>query len=314
LARTEETSGMDLIQTFAENKPVETFQPDTLNTKNVTETLPANESIFIPEYFDQNLIDFNITTLVTYCHVSQFTQHEALKAFIGAWKNEQTFVEKQNTLTELRNRYNASVVEDEKNTIANQIIDLETELFAMKAETDGLFQKARTLEQTEWDNATASVKRDIGQQCDSIRNHFQQLKQHKEDSIRAREIQANEAKTDTLTTPEVFPDETTKTSVNESTKPDANKVLYKVQIGRSAPAAVAKTEQQFKNISKIRRIDRYTDQQGMIAFTVGELTNLNDAVQLQKQIRMEGIKDAFVIAFQNGKRITLNEAKAILQP
>jgi hypothetical protein len=67
----------------------------------------------------------------------------------------------------------------------------------------------------------------------------------------------------------------------------------------------------YKKLSLIRKIDNYTDEKGVIVYTTGNLTNLDDAVKLQKQVRQEGIQDAFVIAFYNGKRITLEQAKEI---
>jgi hypothetical protein len=61
----------------------------------------------------------------------------------------------------------------------------------------------------------------------------------------------------------------------------------------------------------IRRIDEYTDAKGVTVYTVGELKSYEDALQMQSQVRMEGVKDAVVAAYLNGKRIPVNEARKI---
>jgi hypothetical protein len=48
-----------------------------------------------------------------------------------------------------------------------------------------------------------------------------------------------------------------------------------------------------------------------VVYTVGELTSFDDAVKLQNQIRQEGVNDAFVVAYLNNKRISLNEARKL---
>ena len=94
------------------------------------------------------------------------------------------------------------------------------------------------------------------------------------------------------------------TEVPEST---ANQVVFKIQIGKYNTQLPESTKSCSK-ISVLRKIDQYTDENNYIVYTIGELTNIKDAVKLQNQIRQESVKDAFVIAIKDGKRIPLNEA------
>lgn len=51
---------------------------------------------------------------------------------------------------------------------------------------------------------------------------------------------------------------------------------------------------------------------GLVRHTVGKYFDINKAINEQNKIRGIGIKDAFVIAYNNGERITTNEAKNLL--
>ena len=70
-------------------------------------------------------------------------------------------------------------------------------------------------------------------------------------------------------------------------------------------------KQKFDKLAVIRKIDKYTDDRGVVVYTTGNLGKLEDAVKMQKQVRQEGIEDAFVVPYFNGKRITLEEAKKL---
>lgn len=50
---------------------------------------------------------------------------------------------------------------------------------------------------------------------------------------------------------------------------------------------------------------------GMWKYTAGAFEKLEDAVNLQAQLKAEGYPDAFVVAFKNGERISIQEAQAI---
>ena len=50
---------------------------------------------------------------------------------------------------------------------------------------------------------------------------------------------------------------------------------------------------------------------GVVVYTTGNLSTYEDAVKMQNQVRQEGVEDAFVVPYFNGKRITLKEAKEI---
>lgn len=49
---------------------------------------------------------------------------------------------------------------------------------------------------------------------------------------------------------------------------------------------------------------------GLDKYTVGYFKNYNDAQEFSKDVRKMGIKDAWVVAYKDGNRINVNEAKA----
>lgn len=55
----------------------------------------------------------------------------------------------------------------------------------------------------------------------------------------------------------------------------------------------------------------YVSENGLYKYRIGPYNNLDEAVKKQSVARNAGFKDAFVIAFSNGKRISLDEAKAL---
>ncbi|MCD4680452.1 MAG: N-acetylmuramoyl-L-alanine amidase [Bacteroidales bacterium] len=65
----------------------------------------------------------------------------------------------------------------------------------------------------------------------------------------------------------------------------------------------------FKNLSGVQKYFR----DGQYKFTVGEEYSVSEASKLKKQLRKKGFKDAFVIAFNNGERIKVNEAAKLLK-
>lgn len=84
-------------------------------------------------------------------------------------------------------------------------------------------------------------------------------------------------------------------SVNEMKSP----VIYKVQI-LSSDKKIPLNSAKFKNVEKP---GEYVDK-GIYKYTSGEFLNKEDASKLQSTLLKNGFKDAFVIATQDGKRIT----------
>ncbi len=84
-------------------------------------------------------------------------------------------------------------------------------------------------------------------------------------------------------------------------------VIFKVQI-ISSSTRLAKNSPQFKDL---KNVWEYKDS-GLYKYTVGNYIDLESASALQSKFRMKGFNGAFVVAFKNGKRIPVGEAKKIL--
>jgi hypothetical protein len=80
-------------------------------------------------------------------------------------------------------------------------------------------------------------------------------------------------------------------------------IIYKVQIGafrNPIPQDI------FKGITPITG---ETTPQGITRYTAGQFTTFNTADAAKEEIRSLGFRDAFVVAFKNGKRISVEEAR-----
>lgn len=108
--------------------------------------------------------------------------------------------------------------------------------------------------------------------------------------------------------------QTDKKNTNQETKnPDLtteNKgIIFRVQLA-SSPKAIATNPDNFNGLSPIweyKTDDTYR-------YTYGEAYSMSEATYLQKTARDKGYKDAFVVAFKNGQRISVNEALKELNP
>lgn len=69
-----------------------------------------------------------------------------------------------------------------------------------------------------------------------------------------------------------------------------------------------------ENARELKGLTNYTYyiQNGTYRYTTGSFTQVNEAVNLQKKVRDMGFKDAFIVAFHNGQRISLQQAKELL--
>ena len=87
----------------------------------------------------------------------------------------------------------------------------------------------------------------------------------------------------------------------------SQEVIFKVQFMTSGKALKEKSRE-FKGITEY---DYYV-QNGTYCYTTGQFKTAREAAQYQKEIRAKGFGDAFVVAFMDGQRISLQKAKEIL--
>lgn len=89
-------------------------------------------------------------------------------------------------------------------------------------------------------------------------------------------------------------------SVNLSTVGGA---MYTVQIG------AYKTHVSHSRLKNLSPLYNDVNSSGLIRYFVGKYSDYNEALKRKAEIRKLGIKDAFVTAFKDGKKITINQAR-----
>ena len=72
-----------------------------------------------------------------------------------------------------------------------------------------------------------------------------------------------------------------------------------------SPQKISLTDTRFKNISDLS----YYEHNGLFKYTSGNFTSFESALSHQKKVRSSGFTDAFVVAFYEGNRIPVSEAR-----
>ena len=92
------------------------------------------------------------------------------------------------------------------------------------------------------------------------------------------------------------------TAVND--QPD---LLIKVQITSSSK----KIPLNSRKFAKVKGVERFMDK-GLYKYSVGQYESISEAGKAQKLVKKKGFKDAFLIAFYKGKKISIKKARAII--
>ena len=97
-----------------------------------------------------------------------------------------------------------------------------------------------------------------------------------------------------------------KVVANAETKTPKPDLKYKVQFYTSK-RKLPLTNRRFKKVDDVQMYD----QNGIYKYTSGEFSTLDSANVHLNKVKEAGFKDAFVVVFKEGKRITLKEAKQL---
>jgi len=261
----------------------------------ITAIKPAvSQSVFIiPENAKKETISFQVNSAISYLSFSHFVKNESKKIFYSAWLKEKEVGKLSAKTDSLRKSY-ANSSDDQKEKISTQILKAEQHLMALNEEIPALYEKVRNEENQYWQSASADEKA-----------KFQEKIKLYQDSIQQATAALNK---------QTLPD--TITYYKAESKPVAaaepvSAIVYKIQVGAykgKMPDTAAKS---MKKLSMLRKVENYKDEKGVTVYTTGSLKTYQEAVTMQSQVKLEGIKNASIAAYNNGKRITLEEARKL---
>ncbi|MFV0593046.1 MAG: hypothetical protein ACK5M7_16850 [Draconibacterium sp.] len=285
----------------AENKPdtvnymVET---DSVTTDTIVTEVFANTSNSTPTVKSEAVpINFDINSKMTYVDTSNFQTPDGLHSYVK-WKELKHNLDllTQN-LDDWRQKYAAAKTTSLKTELGQKIVEAEGNLFALQKDTRESLQAAQKLETEFWNSRPEQEQLDFIAHLQELASSGNQQKPAVAEIIDTALIVPSEAYANTVQ-PEP-----------QQTDEQTDELVYKIQIGAYSRGLPPYVKKQFDKLAFIRKIDQYTDEKGVVVYTTGNLTNYEDAQKMQTQVRREGIEDAFVVPYFNGKRITLSEAK-----
>ncbi len=238
-------------------------------------------------------VQFRINNTITYLYTSQFQTEEGKNLFEKAKKLELQQKENLKEAEELRAAYKNTQSAEERKEIATKIIGLENEFFPLEEEIKNTYLQSRIAENEYWENAGPVTL-----------NNFLMKQENLVSGIK-------ENKKSPRTTEEEHLITIIEPVQKASAKASPSELTYKIQIGAYSKGVPAYKQRLYNKLSVIRTIDSYTDEKGVVVYTTGNLTSYEDALKMQSQVKQEGIQDASVVPYFNGKRITLEQAKQL---
>ena len=292
------------INPFVTAEEVEPSIPEVeLAEKEVTETpavvldtINLEPSFIIPENLFDSIIVFQVTPEIRYMKIAQFKEAEAQISFVKGWLKKRELDSIVSVTDKMRGKYDQSLSE-EKETLASLIIGNEQQILCLNREIPGYDLDAQQIEAGYWKNVSSEEIEKLLAENKSITDSLEQLNAGKQEKIIAS------------------PPETVVIPVIEQTVKEeetAEKgVVYKIQIGAFRKEPPDWINRLYKKLSLIRKISNYKDEKGITVYTVGEMRSYQDAIVMQKQVKLEGVRDAIIAAYKDGKRITVSEARKI---
>jgi len=92
---------------------------------------------------------------------------------------------------------------------------------------------------------------------------------------------------------------------------NSNGIVYKVQIGAFKSEVPVVIANKFLTIAK-KGITNYKDESGLTIYTVGEFKTYDEASLVKADVVKSGILDAFIVAYKEGTKISLNEGNTLI--
>ncbi len=276
---------------------------DTLNVSGAAGSLAANPAVAPAAQIKKVLpsfIEFQINDKVTYILEEMFQVPDALAEFKAGAKQKKQLDSLLMEVSRLRKQYHGNMKPAIRDSLALKILNLESGNLILHADVDQHFNHARRIELEWWENADFSAYEAFTAWKDSLIRMKQAAQMPVEIPDTVVAILKDSVAVN-IPVPEV--------SGNDQDKAAEDEISYRVQIGAYNKGIPAQRKLLFNKLEKIRSIETYVNEEGITIYTTGNLKNFEDALKLQSQVRQEGIKDAFVIALKNGKRVTLPGVK-----
>ncbi len=143
---------------------------------------------------------------------------------------------------------------------------------------------------------------------------FRAFKSYKKEIEDKQEVEKEEEKTKKEFAP-IVEEKVKPANSRKNKKKNKNKdvfvekgVVFKVQIATSSKRLELKPE----NFNGVENVGIY-EAGGLYRYTVGKERNMAEANTLQLQLRAKGFKDAFIIAFSDGERVSVSSALKLQQ-
>jgi tetratricopeptide (TPR) repeat protein len=266
-------------------------QPDP---KKSTTAKPVIESFENIEF-----IHFRINSQIIYLTEDLFQDEEAKNAWKSGKEKENELNQMMITLAGLREQYKNTRQQEQKEQLTTRILHYERQTLILRSESDQLYQQAQRKEQTWWAGADATAYSMYRQVTDSLQK------------IEEAQKVASAAPPPVIDHLLVY--DGTNEPDDDEIPEDEDSIVYKVQLGAFTGRVPARTQALFDKISRIRPIETFENEKGATVYTTGNMRTFEDGIALQNQVRLEGIKDAFVIAIKDGKRISLPDANTIME-
>ena len=276
--------------------PSYSLTADTLDIKmgqNDTNTvLNTANDLVIPSELINTLISFRVNSYINYTHFKHFVQAESKKSFIQGWLKEKEFQKLSSQTDSLRKAY-ASASAEEREKISALILQSEEKLMALNAEIPAHYEKAREEENLYWQSAS----------MDEISNFQQKINSLQDSIAKSRNIQPEVPDTITMYAISSYK------KVVEVKEEAPESIIYKIQIGAYKGKIPDTANKLIKKLSMIRKVENHVDNNGVKVYTTGNLRSYAEAETMLSQVKQEGVKNAAIIAYQNGKKISITEAK-----
>lgn len=262
--------------------------------------IQEQEAVIIPQeiVIKTEPINFIIDGDLTYLDSTNFQTESGLVNYIEGKSKQKKLNIQLKEMNELRTIYGSTNSYSEKQEVGKKILSAETNNYKLQSETNKLLIRAKQAEIEYWQNASVSEKKAF------INKLSKQQQSNEETNVIELAIDT----TSYLNTNAILATSESTTTVNEGNE---DELIYKIQLGAYSRGLPNYIKSLFKKLSYLRKIENYTDERGIVVYTTGHLNTYADALKMQNQVRQEGVEDAFVVPYFNGKRITLKEAKEI---